>query len=104
MKILGFELENHLQKVDTEILVGVEYIYKIHGFHENLSFVVVYLCFIFSCNYLQVITYQKKQDPNYQDIATKLSKNMLELEDIIKDIRKYNLSNKDNPLIHIINK
>jgi hypothetical protein len=54
--------------------------------------------------YLQVITYQKEQDPNYQDIATKLSKNMSELEDIIKDIRKYNLSNKNNPLIHIINK
>jgi hypothetical protein len=54
--------------------------------------------------YLQVITYQKEQDPNYQDIATKLSKNMSELEDIIKDIRKYNISNKNNPLIHIINK
>jgi hypothetical protein len=54
--------------------------------------------------YLQVITYQKEQDPNYQDIATKLSKNMSELEDIIKDIRKYNINNKNNPLIHIINK
>jgi hypothetical protein len=54
--------------------------------------------------YLQVITYQKEQDPKYQDIATKLSKNMSELEDIIKDIRKYNINNKNNPLIHIINK
>ncbi|HSF01070.1 MAG TPA: hypothetical protein VLA48_09280 [Nitrososphaeraceae archaeon] len=54
--------------------------------------------------YLQVITYQKEQDPKYQDIATKLSKNMSELEGIIKDIRKYNINNKNNPLIHIINK
>ena len=54
--------------------------------------------------YLQVITYQKEQDPKYQDIATKLSKNLSELEDIIKDIRKYNINNKNNPLIHIINK
>jgi hypothetical protein len=54
--------------------------------------------------YLQAITYQKEQDPNYQDIATKLSKSMSELEDIVKDIRKYNINNKNNPLIHIINK
>jgi hypothetical protein len=53
--------------------------------------------------YLQVITYQN-EDPKYQDIATKLSKNLSELEDVIKDIRKYNIINKNNPLIHIINK
>lgn len=53
--------------------------------------------------YLQVITYQN-EDPKYQDIATKLSKNLSELEDVIKDIRKYNINNKNNPLIHIINK
>ena len=53
--------------------------------------------------YLQVITYQN-EDPNYQDIATKLSKNLSELEAVIKDIRKYNTNNKKNPLIHIINK
>jgi len=53
--------------------------------------------------YLQVITYQN-EDPKYQDIATKLSKNLSELEDVIKDIRKYNTNNKNNPLIHIINK
>ena len=53
--------------------------------------------------YLQVITYQS-EDPKYQDIATKLSKNLSELEDVIKDIRKYNINNKNNPLIHIINK
>ena len=38
------------------------------------------------------------------NIATKLSKNLSELEDVIKDIRKYNINNKNNPLIHIINK
>ena len=53
--------------------------------------------------YLQVITYQN-EDPKYHDIATKLSKNLSELEDVIKDIRKYNTNNKNNPLIHIINK
>ena len=53
--------------------------------------------------YLQVITYQN-EDPKYQDIATKLSKNLSELEDVIKDIRKYNINNKNNPLFHIINK
>jgi hypothetical protein len=53
--------------------------------------------------YLLVITYQN-EDPKYQDIATKLSKNLSELEDVIKDIRKYNINNKNNPLIHIINK
>ena len=53
--------------------------------------------------YLQVITYQN-EDPKYQDIATKLSNNLSELEDVIKGIRKYNTNNKNNPLIHIINK
>ena len=53
--------------------------------------------------YLQVITYQN-EDPKYQDIATKLSKNLSELEDVIKDMIKYNINNKNNPLIHIINK
>ena len=53
--------------------------------------------------YLQVITYQN-EDPNYQVIATKLSRNLLELEDVIRDIRRYNIINKNNPLIHIINR
>ncbi|HEU5461479.1 MAG TPA: hypothetical protein VFU79_04320 [Nitrososphaeraceae archaeon] len=53
--------------------------------------------------YLQVITYQN-EDPKYQDIATKLSNNLSELEDVIKGIRKYNTNNKNNPLVHIINK
>jgi hypothetical protein len=53
--------------------------------------------------YLQVITYQN-EDPKYQDIATKFSKNLSELDSIIKDIRIYNHNNRKNPLIHIINK
>ena len=53
--------------------------------------------------YSQVITYQNKNS-KYQDIVTKLSKNLSELEDVIKDIRIYNIINKNNPLIHIINK
>ncbi len=65
---------------------------RLEGIHEELY-----------RYYLQVITYPK-EDPNYQDISTKLSKNMSELEDIIKNIRKYNYNNKNNPLIHIINK
>ena len=46
--------------------------------------------------YLQVITFQDK-DSQYQDIATKFSKNLSELE----DIRIYNNNSKNNPLIHI---
>ena len=48
--------------------------------------------------YLQVITFQDK-DSQYQNIVTKFSKNLSELDDIIEDIRKYN--NKNNPLINI---
>ena len=47
--------------------------------------------------YLQVITYQN-EDEEYQVIATKLSKNLTELEYIIKYIRKYN-KNMKNQLI-----
>jgi 5S rRNA maturation endonuclease (ribonuclease M5) len=50
--------------------------------------------------YLQVITFQDK-DSQYQEIATKFSKNLSELEDIIEDIRIYNNNSKNNPLIHI---
>jgi hypothetical protein len=48
--------------------------------------------------YLQVIAFQN-EDSQYQDIVNKFSKNLLELDDIIEDMRKYN--NKDNPLINI---
>lgn len=48
--------------------------------------------------YLQVIAFQDK-DSQYQDIANKFSKNLLEFDDIIEEMRKYN--NKNNPLINI---
>jgi hypothetical protein len=38
--------------------------------------------------YLQVIAFQDK-DSQYQDIVTKFSKNLSELENIIEDMRKY---------------
>jgi len=47
--------------------------------------------------YLQVVTYQN-EDQKYQDIVTKLSKNLSELEYTIKNIRKYN-KNIENQLI-----
>ncbi len=50
--------------------------------------------------YLQVIAFQNNT-PQYQNIATKFSKNLSELEDIIEDIRIYNNNSKNNPLIHI---
>jgi predicted proteasome-type protease len=50
--------------------------------------------------YLQIITFQN-EDPYYQDIAAKFSKNLSELEDVIEDIKKYNNNKKNNPLIHI---
>jgi len=49
------------------------------------------------CYYLQVVTYQN-EDQKYQDIVTKLSKNLSELEYTIKNIRKYN-KNIENQLI-----
>ena len=51
--------------------------------------------------YLQVIAFQN-EDSQYQDIVTKFSKNLSELDDIIEDMRKYN--NKNNPVINIYKK
>jgi hypothetical protein len=48
--------------------------------------------------YLQVIAFQN-EDSQYENIVAKFSKNLLELDDIIEDMRKYN--NKNNPLINI---
>ena len=50
--------------------------------------------------YLQVITFQN-ENPQYQDIATKFSKNLSELDNVIEDIRIYNNNSNNNPLIHI---
>jgi hypothetical protein len=48
--------------------------------------------------YSQVIAFQD-EDSHYQDIVAKFSKNLIELDDIIENMRKYN--NKNNPLINI---
>ncbi|MGI0001017.1 MAG: hypothetical protein ACRD6Q_07310 [Nitrososphaeraceae archaeon] len=48
--------------------------------------------------YLQVIAFQN-ENSQYQDVVTKFSKNLSELDDIIEDMRKYN--NKNNPLLNI---
>ena len=48
---------------------------------------------------IQVISFQDK-DSQYQDIITKFSKTMSELEDIIEDIRKYN-NNKNDQIINL---
>ena len=47
--------------------------------------------------YSQIIAFQDK-DSQYQDVVTKFSKTILELESVIDDMRKYN--NKNNPLIN----
>jgi hypothetical protein len=47
---------------------------------------------------LQIIAFQDK-DIQYQNIITKFSKNLSELDDIIEGLRKYN--NKNNPLLNI---
>ncbi len=47
---------------------------------------------------MQVIAFQEK-DSQYQDIVTKFSKTLSELDNIIEDMGKYN--NKNNPLINI---
>jgi hypothetical protein len=46
----------------------------------------------------QIFAFQDK-DSKYQDIVNKFSRNLSDLDDIIKVIRKYN--NKNNPLINI---
>jgi hypothetical protein len=51
--------------------------------------------------YLQVIAFQN-ENSQYQDVVTKFSKNLSELDDIIEDMRKYN--NKNNPVINIYKK
>jgi hypothetical protein len=48
--------------------------------------------------YLQVIAFQN-ENSQYQDVVTKFSKNLSELDDIIEDMRKYN--NKKNPVLNI---
>ena len=49
--------------------------------------------------YSQVIAFQDK-DSQYQDIITKLSRTISELEDVIEDMRKYN-NNRNDQLINL---
>ena len=49
--------------------------------------------------YLQILAFQDK-DSQYQDILTKFSKNLIELENVIEDMRKYN-NNKNTQLINL---
>jgi CII-binding regulator of phage lambda lysogenization HflD len=49
--------------------------------------------------YSQVIAFQDK-DSQYQDIITKLSRTISELEDVIEDMRKYN-NNSNDQLINL---
>ena len=58
--------------------------------HQELNYYYYY--------YLPVIAFQN-EDSQYQDIVTKFSKNLSELDNIIEEMRKYN--NKNNPLINI---
>jgi hypothetical protein len=44
--------------------------------------------------YSQVITFQDK-DSQYQNIITKLSSTISELEDVIEDMKKYNNNSND---------
>ena len=44
--------------------------------------------------YSQVIAFQDK-DSQYQDIITKLSRTISELEDVIEEMRKYNKNSND---------
>jgi CII-binding regulator of phage lambda lysogenization HflD len=49
--------------------------------------------------YLQVIAFQDKES-QYQDIISKLSKSISELEDVIEDMRKYN-NNRNDQIINL---
>jgi hypothetical protein len=49
---------------------------------------------------LQVITFQDKDSQYYQDIVTKLSKIMSDLDNVIDDMRKYN-NNRNDQIINL---
>jgi septal ring factor EnvC (AmiA/AmiB activator) len=49
--------------------------------------------------YSQVIAFQDR-DSQYQNIITKLSRTILELEDVIEDMRKYN-NNINDQIINL---
>ena len=49
--------------------------------------------------YLQIISFQDK-DSQYQNIITKFSRTLSELEDVIEDMRKYN-NNINDQIINL---
>ena len=49
---------------------------------------------------LQVITCQDKDSQYYQDIVTKLSKIISDLDNVIDDMRKYN-NNRNDQIINL---
>jgi hypothetical protein len=49
--------------------------------------------------YLQIISFQDK-DSQYQNIITKFSRTISELEDVIEDMRKYN-NNINDQIINL---
>ena len=49
---------------------------------------------------LQVITFQDKDSQYYQDIVTKLSKIISDLDNVIDDMRKYN-NNRNDQIINL---
>ena len=52
------------------------------------------------CYYLQVISFQDKIS-QYQNIITKLSSTISELEDVIEDMRKYNNNNTNSQIFNL---
>jgi DNA repair ATPase RecN len=49
--------------------------------------------------YSQVISFQDKE-PQYQDILVKFSKILLELDEVIEEMRKYN-NNTNNQIVNL---
>jgi CII-binding regulator of phage lambda lysogenization HflD len=52
------------------------------------------------CYYLHVISFQDKIS-QYQNIITKLSSTISELEDVIEDMRKYNNNNTNSQIFNL---
>jgi hypothetical protein len=50
--------------------------------------------------YLQIISFQDK-DSQYQDIITKFSRIISELDNVIEDMRKYNNNNRSDQIINL---
>jgi hypothetical protein len=64
------------------------YIKRIENIHQELN-----------QYFLQIISFQDK-DSQYQNIITKFSRTVSELEDVIEDMRKYN-NNANDQIINL---